>query len=499
MMRGPVLYEDRLVRQSRRRAVVRKFFVVGSMAFAMLSLMLWIGYFWGVSGSSVVHQSTVSCNTVDHGNQCSPQISHLWGQYSPFFSLANESAFPADVPGECRLTFAQVLSRHGARYPTESKSEKYAQLIAAIQKNATAFTGKYAFLESYSYELGSDNLTTFGENQLVDSGVKFYRRYASLARRNVPFIRASGSDRVIASGEKFIEGFQQAKRRDSVHRGEGNQTAPVISVVIPETDGFNNTLDHGVCTAFEDSELSDEVEERFMAVFAPAIRRRLEARISGIKLSDDDVISLMDLCSFETMAATPDASELSPFCALFSHSEWVQFDYFRSLSKYYGYGAGNPLGPAQGIGFTNELIARLTKSRVRDHTSTNRTLDSSPATFPVDAALYADFSHDNLMVSAFFALGLYNGTKPLSQTEVQSIKETDGYSSAWLVPFGARAYIEAMQCSGESDSLVRVLVNDRVVPLHGCKTDRLGRCKLEDFVRGLSFARSGGNWDECFD
>lgn len=450
-----------------------------------------------VSASPVVNQPSASCNTVGQGYQCFSQISHLWGQYSPFFSLANESAFPADVPGECRVIFAQVLSRHGARYPTESKSEKYANLVAEIQENATEFTGKYAFLKSYAYELGSENLTTFGESQMADSGVKFYQRYASLARRNVPFIRASGSDRVVASGEKFIEGFEQAKKRDS--GAHANQTVPVISVVIPETDGFNNTLDHGVCTAFEDSELSDKVEEKFMAVFAPAIRKRLEADIAGIRLSNDDVVSLMDLCSFETIAATPDASELSPFCTLFSHSEWVQFDYFRSLSKYYGYGAGNPLGPTQGVGFTNELIARLTKSRVHDHTSTNQTLDSNPATFPVDAALYADFSHDNLMMSAFFALGLYNGTKPLSQTTVQSTKETDGYASSWLVPFGARAYIEAMQCSGESDSLVRVLVNDRVVPLHGCKTDELGRCKLNDFVRGLSFARSGGNWDKCFD
>jgi 3-phytase len=55
-----------------------------------------------------------------------------------------------------------------------------------------------------------------------------------------------------------------------------------------------------------------------------------------------------------------------------------------------------------------------------------------------------------------------------------------------------------MQCQEENQPLVRVLVNDRVIPLHGCTVDRLGRCKLDNFIEGLSFVRSGGNWAACF-
>ncbi|KAL4867357.1 hypothetical protein BDV12DRAFT_186760 [Aspergillus spectabilis] len=461
------------------------------MAIATISLSLFY-MLSSVSARVPVHNQ--SCNAVDHGYQCFPQISHLWGQYSPYFSLEHESTNPQDVPHGCEVTFAQVLSRHGARYPTESKSAKYAELISAIQKNVTSFSGKYVFLESYDYVLGADDLTTFGEDQMVDSGVKFYHRYKSLARKTTPFIRASGSDRVVASAEKFIDGFQKAKDKD--HHSKGD--AAVVNVVIPETYGFNNTLDHSTCTSFENDERADEIEANFTAIIMPPIRKRLESDLPGVELSDEEISYLMDMCPFDTMAHTPDGSELSPFCALFTEKEWVQYDYMQSLSKYYGYGAGSLLGPAQGIGFTNELIARLTQSPVHDHTSTNRTLDSEPATFPLDTRLYADFSHDNNMISIFFAMGLYNDTEPLSQHSVESIKDMDGYAASWAVPFGARAYFEMMQCKRQEEPLVRVLVNDRVVPLHGCAVDRLGRCTLDDWIRGLSFARKGGNWKSCF-
>ncbi|GFF29101.1 3-phytase A [Aspergillus udagawae] len=460
-----------------------------------LTFLLSVAYLLsGVSGAPS-SAGSASCDTVELGYQCSSATSHLWGQYSPFFSLEDELSVSSELPKDCRVTFVQVLSRHGARYPTSSKSKKYRKLVTAIQKNATSFKGKFAFLKTYNYTLGADDLTPFGEQQMVNSGIKFYQKYKALARSVVPFIRSSGSDRVIASGEKFIEGFQQAKLADS---GATNRAAPVISVIIPESETFNNTLDHSVCTKFEASELGDEVAANFTALFAPAIRARAEKHLPGVQLTDDDVVSLMDMCSFDTVARASDASQLSPFCALFTHNEWKKYDYLQSLGKYYGYGAGNPLGPAQGIGFTNELIARLTRSPVQDHTSTNSTLDSNPATFPLNATIYVDFSHDNGMIPIFFAMGLYNGTEPLSLTSVESTKESDGYSASWAVPFAARAYFETMQCKSEKEPLVRALINDRVVPLHGCAVDKLGRCKLSDFVEGLSWARSGGNWRECF-
>lgn len=437
-----------------------------------------------------------ACSSVSGGYQCFADISHRWGQYSPFFSLAEEGP-SGTLPDNCHVTFVQVLSRHGARYPTESKSQMYAELVAHIQANATTFEGKAAFLRQYNYTMGGDDLTTFGERQMVNSGAKFYQRYAALSRGTVPFIRASDSARVVASGEKFIQGFQRVKDTDPL--ADREKASPKINVIISEDSGFNNTLNHNTCPRFESSDLGDTSIDSYAAIFVPEIAHRLEEQLPGVTFSNHDVIYLMDLCAFDTISATPDGSKQSLFCDLFTRDEWVKYDYLQSLGKYYGYGAGNPLGPTQGVGFVNELIARLTQSPVLDNTSTNHTLDApGAATFPLDAAIYADFTHDNGLIPVFFALGLYNGTEPLPRGHVQSDAAANGYSAAWTVPFAAHAYIEMMQCRSEVEPLVRVLVNDRVVPLHGCEVDQWGRCRRDDFVRGLSFARADGVWENCY-
>ena len=142
----------------------------------------------------------------------------------------------------------------------------------------------------------------------------------------------------------------------------------------------------------------------------------------------------------------------------------------------------------------------MTGKPVNDHTSVNHTLDDNHETFPLDRTLYADFSHDNDMTEILSALGLYNETVLLSNTTILDAHtvEAAGYSAAWTVPFAARVYFEKMRCESTSEELVRILVNDRVVPLIGCSADDDGRCTLSAFAKSQAFARTGGRWEECF-
>jgi hypothetical protein len=89
---------------------------------------------------------------------------------------------------------------------------------------------------------------------------------------------------------------------------------------------------------------------------------------------------------------------------------------------------------------------------------------------------------------------------PLSKTTLQDVHQTKGYSASWTVPFGARVYFEKLQCGHGKDEeeKVRIIINDRVVPLPWCGGAKHGLCKLDKFVDGLSFARNGGRWSECF-
>ena len=355
------------------------------------------------------------------------------------------------------------------------------------------FPGDFGFLANYTYQLGADELTAFGEQEMVFSGIDFFNRYSNLSAASSPFIRASGQQRVVRSAQKFGQGFHTTKTA----AGHPNDPQyPYNIVIISEEQGSNNTLNHGLCSAFEVSNISSVAQSIFASTFVPAINARLNAELAGANLTDEETIFLMDLCPFETIADI--TGKPSSFCKLFTVDEWRHYDYYQTLGKYYGYGPGNPLGPTQGVGFVNELNARLTGQSVDDSTSSNFTLDNDPVTFPLRRSLYADFGHDNDMTAVFAALGLYNSTPPLSTSSLTTVTEMKGYSAAWTVPFAARTFFEKMQCDGVDEEMVRVLINGRVLPLEFCAGDSMGRCMLSTFVESLSFARGGGHWDQCF-
>ncbi|UNI22049.1 3-phytase [Purpureocillium takamizusanense] len=435
------------------------------------------------------HHSSRGCEATGACDGVSP---HTWGQYSPYFS-APSTVDPA-LPAGCELTFAAVLSRHGARYPTAAKSAPYHELIARIHASVSKYGKGFEFIRDYSFTNRADDLTLYGEKELVQSGATFYRRYQELARDSEPFVRAAGSPRVVMSAQNFTTAFYEAQGK--IGDGKLDQI-----LVLPEKAGFNNTLDHGTCPVFEDgpwATLGHDKQAKWRSVWAAPIMDRLNYKLPGANLTLQETVYIMDLCPFGTVS-TPNATK-SGFCRLFSQEEWRGYDYHGSLDKWYSFGNGNPLGPTQGVGYVNELIARLTGKALQDETSTNSTMGSSPETFPLDRKLYADFSHDNLMTSVYAALGLYNRTENLPDTYKLSPRKTHGYSTSWTVPFAGRMYVEKMRCDASKgdDELVRVLVDDRVVPLQGCRADKLGRCRLRDFVQGLSFARSGGHWPLCY-
>ncbi|ORY63225.1 histidine phosphatase superfamily [Pseudomassariella vexata] len=433
-----------------------------------------------------------SCDDSGHGFHCRPDISHFWGQYSPFYSV--KSDISPSTPKGCNVTFAQVLSRHGARDPTLSKTVIYGALLARVQSTVTHYGKDFTFLSEYNYSLGADQLTHFGQQEMVNSGIHFYNRYKDLTRNSSPFVRSAGQYRVVESAQNWTQGFHQARLADK--HTDLPDTYPYGMVLIPEGSAFNNTLSHDLCSA-SSSAKGSSAQAVWLDVFAPRLTERLNANLPGANLTNSDTIAFMDLCPFNTVANAD--GKLSHFCKLFDSDDWHAYDYYQSLGKWYGFGNGNPLGPTKGVGYVNELIARLTGEAVVDHTNTNSTLDSSPETFPLDRALYADFSHDNDMSNIFAAMGLYNETEPLSNTTKVSPKGTKGFSASWTVPFAARMYVEKLSCGDSDEEMVRVLINDRVIPLQNCGVDELGRCELGNFVDSLSFARDGGHWDKCFE
>jgi len=242
----------------------------------------------------------------------------------------------------------------------------------------------------------------------------------------------------------------------------------------------------------------DAESKRWLAIYAPPITKRLNSAAPGANLTDKDTYNLMSLCAFHSLAIVAP----SPFCGLFTSEEFTGFEYFADVDKFYDNGYGGDLGPVQGVGYVNELLARLTGQPVRDNTQTNRTLDASPETFPLNRTLYADFSHDNEMVSIYSALGLFRQYLPDQKLDPENPSLLRTWILSNMVPFSARMVVEKLVCHAYPlpvAAFVRILVNDAVQPLEFCG-GLAGLCELHAFVESQSYARHDGDGDfeRCF-
>ncbi|KAM0786582.1 hypothetical protein ACM66B_002038 [Microbotryomycetes sp. NB124-2] len=386
-------------------------------------------------------------------------------QYAPY------SAAAAYRPprGHCHVTQVNVLQRHGARYPTlgaaieidvtVDKLVKYHKKQLNRQYNSEQLRfddqgSRWAFLNDWRYNLGIDDLLPYGEHEVVASAKEWAIKFTELVRMQVPEVMA-----------------------------------------ISEAPGSKNTL-HNYCP----NSLSNIAPQRtWLELFASPIAKRLDDELPRIGLDAQDVINMAHLCAFETLAH----QRMSPFCKLFTDDEWPQIEYHGDLGKYYGFAYGNDLSRAQGVGYVNELLSRLTGDLAYikgDTTQVNQTLDRDPRTFPLDRRLYVDFSHDNSMLPIMTLLDLFHDARPLNPVKPDSHRH---FVVSKIVSFAARMIVERVECKQDGSApttYVRILVNDAIQRLSGeCANCDL--CPLSDFVESMRsrLQEASNAYRHCFD
>ena len=78
---------------------------------------------------------------------------------------------------------------------------------------------------------------------------------------------------------------------------------------------------------------SDNQTNQWLSIYGSPIATRLNQQAPGANLTVSDIYSLISLCPFGTVS-TP-TFNYSPFCHLFTESEFEQFEYSGDLDKYY--------------------------------------------------------------------------------------------------------------------------------------------------------------------
>ncbi|KAF7288319.1 Acid phosphatase [Mycena chlorophos] len=447
----------------------------------------------------------VEPGTQDHAPETGSSafsVIHSWGNLSPFRSPDSSSAFTKSafglpgstplVPEGCELTQVHLLHRHGARYPTEgSLLTTFAQQINVVAaKGELSASGPLAFLNTWDYRLGAEILTPFGRAQLYELGVGFRVKYGELLHgfTDLPVWRTTSEERMVDSALQFAAGFFGVQS----YQNDYHQS------IIIEAPGFNNTLaPYDTCNNSNNAiaDIATNFTNTWEGIYLADAVKRLQPFISGFTLNTTWAYAMQQTCAYETVALG-----YSAFCDLFTEEEWEGYEYSIDLSFWYDNGPGNPAVAAQGVGWVQELVSRLTGERLTQaNTTTNGTLNSNPVTFPLDQPIFVDATHDTVISTIVVAMNFTSmaATGPLPATHIPKDRS---YVVNQISPFSANLVGQVLSCpaktasspaqgiSTSSPTHIRWLLNDAVVPLTGikdCPESDEGLCPFGTFVKGM--------------
>ncbi|BFZ55715.1 hypothetical protein PYCC9005_002756 [Savitreella phatthalungensis] len=442
-------------------------------------------------------------------------IFHLMGQLSPYFVAPGFGVDELPLPSGTNVTWLNMLSRHGSRYPAGGGST---QQLANSINNATGsnitFTGPLSFLNTYKYPLGAEILTPNGKQELFDSGTTHYYQYGRLAPNNGTKIiaRSTHQDRMTQSAEYFLAGFF----------GLGWTNNATLELSLDQTP-FNNSLaGYNACPASNDNRTNVGVAgsyNQWISLYLRNATQRLNRYSNGFNWTTSQAYAAQQLCPYETVALG-----YSSWCDLFTYEEWQGYEYSVDLDFSAVFGFESPVGRAIGVGYVAEVLARINNHLITSPVGDlNITLDSMPSTFPTNQPIYFDFSHDVNIFSVLTAFGLTQFKGVLNPTSIQK-NRTAIVSN--MTPFGARLDIEIINApypvsasrtlaqlrsnstavydyGGNATQYIHFLLNQRTVPLGrsyalcGNRTD--GWCELGAFLNATANLTQQANFDyACF-
>ncbi|OTB09629.1 hypothetical protein M426DRAFT_316177 [Hypoxylon sp. CI-4A] len=429
-------------------------------------------------------------------------ITKYWGNLSPWYSLSSADYGLPDAsplaPEGCSVTQLHLLYRHGARYPTSGGStSEFADKIANATKEGLQVNGDLAFLSDWTYKLGGELLTPFGRSQEFLLGIQHRQLYGHLLNNfteagAIPVFRTESQDRMVKTTHNFAAGFF----------GVPEYLDQVNIEILVEASGVNNSgAPYEICdnsNVEERGYIGSIVASQFAETAFNATIARLNSLVSGVEFTPTDILSMLQLCSYET-----NALGYSAFCPLFSQEDFLNYEYYFDLSFYYNNGPGSPVAAAQGKGYLQEFVARFTGEYPEAWSALNQTFDSSSTFFPLNQSIYADATHEVVVLdtlTAFNLTALFKGP-PLSATEN---RRDNTFVASKLVPFATHFTAQVLECAAyQPTKQIRFLVNDAVVPVAdsypGCDADPHGLCSFDNVVAVLKDRVDEIDFDhDCF-
>ena len=386
---------------------------------------------------------------------------------APYFSFPANTSISKDVPEGCQLTQVQLFARHGERYPSTSAGKRILKVWNKLSNYTSQFNGTLSFLnDDYTFFLNPDNFELLvSENNTLNPinpylgsldaekhAEEFLDQYSDLLTKGENLtIFASSSRRVHDTAQDFIEALGDSYNVDLQILSED------------PSQGANSLTPAYACGTWNESEGS-EIIDQFNTNYLVDIANRINANNTGLNLTQTDAFNLFNWCAFEN-----NVRGYSDMCNVFTMDELLKYSYYTDLESYYSDFEGCSVCRAIGSVPFNASVNLLTSNEEELHQK-----------------VWISFTHDTDLINYLSAVGLFDNGKPLTGKQMPFFEHI--FRKAWIAPCGARLYTQKFSCNDNSmkqnntQSFVRYVLNDVVIPLETCNSGPGFSCELSDFV-----------------
>ncbi|CAB68657.1 extracellular acid phosphatase Pho1 [Schizosaccharomyces pombe] len=387
-----------------------------------------------------------------------------------------------DFPTTCKIKQVHTLQRHGSRNPTGGNAAFDAVGIANFQQRLlngsvpidySVSGNPLSFVPTWTPVIeaaNADALSSSGRVELFDMGRQFYERYHELFNASTYNIYTAAQQRVVDSALWYGYGMFG----EDVH----NFTNYIL-VSENATAGSNSLSSYNACPASDADDFTTPALEAWRNVYMPPIRQRLNPYFSNYNLTNDDILNLYGICSYEI--ALQDYSE---FCKLFNSVDFLNFEYEGDLSFSYGMGNSVKWGSIFGGAYANSLANSL------------RSVENNTQ------QVFFAFTHDANIIPVETALGFFTDNTPENPLPTSYQVHSHSMKASEFVPFAGNLITELFQCE-DSKYYVRHLVNEEVFPLSDCgfgpSNTSDGMCELYAYLNSPVRVNGTSNGIQNFD
>ncbi|KAF1944215.1 phosphoglycerate mutase-like protein [Clathrospora elynae] len=364
------------------------------------------------------------------------------------------------------------MARHAERYPTKRAGDSQRAVVERMKQSGNTFTGNLAFFNHWELFWSPDDthmeqLTSTGPFSgtlgAFTTGIRLRTRYMHLLSRvasayphDHTTFWASDSTRVIETAKHFAAGFFGI---------DYNATKTATLEVISEDSSLGaDTLTPGrTCLANKkDREQGQQKGYRLMAQYRAtylcATRERL-LKQTGMPFDDQEIYAMQQMCGFETTVRGR-----SDWCDVFTHEEFLSFEYARDVLHYYRAGPGQKYAASMGWLWLNA--------------TTNLLLEG-----PEAGRLFFSFVHDGDIAPMITALDIINDDEHLPITHIAHDRK---WRKSQVSPMGGRIIFELLSCNTSvytgPEKFVRLNINDGITAIPDCHSGPGKTCPLAEFA-----------------